>query len=161
MLSWCRTGRRLSRRLERPHEVAGQRQPTAVTSRRILILDDNADAANSLALVLGLDGHATQAVYSAAEALSRANDFKPQVVLPDIGLPEMDGYPVARPLRAYPGLGESGLRRSPATGSPMTSSAPGKSASTTTRPSRATSPPWPGRWKLGPDETAARRALSP
>ena len=95
-------------RLERPHEVTGQTRGPAVAPRRILIVDDNADAANSLALVLGLDGHVTEAVYSATEALSRVNDFKPEVVLLDIGLPEMDGYQVARRLRSDPDL--SGTR---------------------------------------------------
>jgi len=91
-------------RLARSHEVAGQAQGTTVAPRRILIVDDNADAANSLALVLGLDGHVTEAVYSATEALTRATEFKPEVVLLDIGLPEMDGYQVARRLRAKPEL---------------------------------------------------------
>jgi CheY-like chemotaxis protein len=71
-------------------------------SRRILIVDDNADAANSLAQVLGLDGHVTEPVYSAREALSRASSFAPEVVLLDLGLPEMDGYEVARRLRERP-----------------------------------------------------------
>ena len=91
-------------RLERSHEVAWQIPAAAVAPKRILIVDDNADAANSLALVLRLDGHVTEAVYTAAEALKRANDFKPEVVLLDIGLPEMDGYQVARRLRARPEL---------------------------------------------------------
>jgi signal transduction histidine kinase/ActR/RegA family two-component response regulator len=91
-------------RLERSHEVAGDPQGTAVVPRRILIVDDNADAANSLALVLGLDGHVTEVVYSATAALKRADDFKPEVILLDIGLPEMDGYQVARRLRARPEL---------------------------------------------------------
>jgi PAS domain S-box-containing protein len=91
-------------RLERPHEIDGQPQGDVVTPRRILIVDDNADAANSLALVLGLDGHVTEAVYSATEALTRADSFKPEVILLDIGLPEMDGYEVARRLRQRPGL---------------------------------------------------------
>lgn len=91
-------------RLERSHEVAGDPQGTPVVPRRILIVDDNADAANSLALVLGLDGHVTEVVYSGTGALKRADDFKPEVVLLDIGLPEMDGYQVARRLRARPEL---------------------------------------------------------
>ena len=76
--------------------------------RRILIVDDNADAANSLALVLSLDGHVTEAVFSATEALNRADSFRPEVILLDIGLPEMDGYQVARHLRQRPDL--AGIR---------------------------------------------------
>jgi CheY-like chemotaxis protein len=72
--------------------------------RRVLIVDDNEDAANSLALVLKLGGHETASVYSAAEALQRAAAFKPDVVLLDIGLPGMDGYEVAQRMRELPGL---------------------------------------------------------
>jgi CheY-like chemotaxis protein len=90
-------------RLERPQEVGSRAERVkAAASRRILIVDDNADAANSLAQVLGLDGHVTEPVYSAGEALSRASSFAPEVVLLDLGLPEMDGYEVARRLRERP-----------------------------------------------------------
>jgi CheY-like chemotaxis protein len=72
--------------------------------RRVLIVDDNEDAANSLAMVLKLGGHETASVYTAADALARAASFKPDVVLLDIGLPGMDGYEVALRLRELPGL---------------------------------------------------------
>src|ERR1700760_1466605 len=72
--------------------------------RRVLIVDDNEDAANSLALVLKLGGHETASVYSAVDALAHAPAFKPDVVLLDIGLPGMDGYEVAQKLRELPGL---------------------------------------------------------
>ena len=72
--------------------------------RRVLIVDDNEDAANSLALILKLGGHETDSVYTAAAALQRAVDFKPDVVLLDIGLPGMDGYEVAEKMRELPGL---------------------------------------------------------
>src|SRR5215469_8707555 len=72
--------------------------------RRVLIVDDNEDSANSLAMVLELGGHETASVYSAAEALTRAVSFRPDVVLLDIGLPGMDGYQVAQQLRELPGL---------------------------------------------------------
>ncbi|HEX4674748.1 MAG TPA: ATP-binding protein [Steroidobacteraceae bacterium] len=88
--------------VERPQESAGRGDGMKAASRRILIVDDNADAANSLAQVLGLDGHVTEPVYSAREALSRASSFAPEVVLLDLGLPEMDGYEVARRLRERP-----------------------------------------------------------
>jgi len=67
--------------------------------RRILIVDDNADAANSLSELLKMDGHTTQPVFSAEDALSNAESFAPDVVLLDIGLPRIDGYEVARRLR--------------------------------------------------------------
>ena len=72
--------------------------------RRVLIVDDNEDAANSLAMVLKLGGHETASVYTAADALARATVFKPDVVLLDIGLPGMDGYEVAQKMRELPGL---------------------------------------------------------
>jgi PAS domain S-box-containing protein len=89
-------------RLERPQEAMGRGEGVALVPRRILIVDDNADAANSLALVLALDGHTTETVYSGIDALKRAPVFAPEIVLLDIGLPEMDGYEVARRLRARP-----------------------------------------------------------
>jgi CheY-like chemotaxis protein len=72
--------------------------------RRVLIVDDNEDAANSLALILELGGHETASVYTAADALQRAAVFRPDVVLLDIGLPGMDGYEVAQKMRELPGL---------------------------------------------------------
>ena len=72
--------------------------------RRILIVDDNEDAANSLALLLKLGGHETASVYTAKDALQRAPVFRPEVVLLDIGLPGMDGYEVAQKMRELPGL---------------------------------------------------------
>src|ERR1700760_1751005 len=72
--------------------------------RRVLIVDDNEDAANSLAIILQLGGHQTVSVYTAVDALQRAAVFRPDVVLLDIGLPEMDGYEVAQKMRELPGL---------------------------------------------------------
>ena len=72
--------------------------------RRVLIVDDNEDAANSLAMILELSGHKTASVYTAVDALQRAAAFRPDVVLLDIGLPGMDGYEVAQKMRELPGL---------------------------------------------------------
>lgn len=74
-------------------------------SLRILVVDDNIDGARSLALLLGLVGHEVRVVHDGPEALEVAMEFRPEVVLLDIGLPGgMDGYEVARRLRAQPGL---------------------------------------------------------
>jgi CheY-like chemotaxis protein len=78
-------------------------QPQA-RPRRVLIVDDNEDAANSLAMILKLSGHETDSVYTAADALERVTAFRPDVVLLDIGLPGMDGYEVAQKIRELPGL---------------------------------------------------------
>ncbi|MET0984452.1 MAG: response regulator [Steroidobacteraceae bacterium] len=67
--------------------------------RRVLIVDDNHDAADSLALLLQMSGHDTCVAYSAEEALRSTIEVQPDIVLLDIGLPRMDGYEVARQLR--------------------------------------------------------------
>jgi two-component system CheB/CheR fusion protein len=73
-------------------------------SRRILIVDDNVDSAQSMATLQRLRGHEIRCAFTGAEAVSIAADFAPEVVLLDIGLPGMDGYEVARRLRAMPTL---------------------------------------------------------
>jgi CheY-like chemotaxis protein len=82
-----------------PQAQAGDSSTAPVSSRRILVVDDNADAANSLSELLKLDGHATMPAFSAEDALSLSESFAPDVVLLDIGLPRMDGYEVAKQLR--------------------------------------------------------------
>jgi PAS domain S-box-containing protein len=74
-------------------------QPIA---RRILVVDDNVDAADTIALLLQMWGHEVRTVYSGPEAIEAAEDFAPEVVLLDIGLPGINGYDVARRLRARP-----------------------------------------------------------
>ncbi len=70
-----------------------------VSARKVLVVDDNVDAAISMAQLLELDGHQSQAVYGALEALECVSQFRPDIVLLDIGLPEMSGYEVAQRLR--------------------------------------------------------------
>ena len=77
-------------------------QGTAAT--RILVVDDNADAANTLAELLGIDGHDVMTAYSGREALERAASFQPRFVFLDIGLPDMTGYEVAAQMRKLPGM---------------------------------------------------------
>ncbi|WP_198320733.1 hybrid sensor histidine kinase/response regulator [Azohydromonas aeria] len=69
-------------------------------ARRVLVVDDNVDAADSLAMMLQLIGHEARAVHDGAAALEQAPAWQPDIVLLDIGLPGMDGYEVARRLRA-------------------------------------------------------------
>jgi signal transduction histidine kinase len=73
--------------------------PVRAAARRVLIVDDNVDAADSLALLLKMDGHVAESVYDPSDALERVGEFDPEVILLDIGLPVMDGYEVARRLR--------------------------------------------------------------
>jgi PAS domain S-box-containing protein len=77
-------------------------EPFKGPSRRVLVVDDNVDAATSLAMLLNLQGHQAEAVYGARDALERSQSFNPEVALLDIGLPEMDGLSLARRLRAMP-----------------------------------------------------------
>jgi CheY-like chemotaxis protein len=81
-------------------------RPLKVSARRVMIVDDNHDAADSLAMMLALDGHETHVAYSAEDALADAGTFRPEVILLDIGLPMMDGYEVARQLRAMTGFNQ-------------------------------------------------------
>jgi PAS domain S-box-containing protein len=71
---------------------------------RILVVDDNRDAAQSLSMLLTSEGHTVWLAYDGYEALEVALVEQPQVVLLDIGLPGMDGYAVARALRQHPEL---------------------------------------------------------
>ncbi len=69
---------------------------------RILVVDDNHDAAVAIAAVLELDGHEVRVARDGQEALAELAAFKPQVVVLDIGLPVLDGYEVARRIRLLP-----------------------------------------------------------
>jgi PAS domain S-box-containing protein len=82
--------------------VPGRRPEVAATGRRILVVDDNRDATETLTLLLQLTGHQTFSAYDGASALAAAETFRPDLVMLDIGLPEMNGYEVARRVRAQP-----------------------------------------------------------
>jgi PAS domain S-box-containing protein len=82
--------------------AAASRAPAG--SLRVLVVDDNRDSAETMALLLRLWGHEAQPAESGPAALSLAENFRPHAVLLDIGLPGMDGYAVAQRLRALPGL---------------------------------------------------------
>jgi signal transduction histidine kinase/CheY-like chemotaxis protein len=75
--------------------------------RRILLVDDNVDAAESLRLILELEGHEVRVAHDGATALRAAADFPPEIVLLDIGLPRMDGCEVARRLRERPEMAKA------------------------------------------------------
>ena len=74
------------------------------TPRRILIVDDNEDSAWTMATLQSMRGHETRTAFTGPDAVAAAAEFLPDVVLLDIGLPGMDGYEVARQLRAMPAL---------------------------------------------------------
>jgi CheY-like chemotaxis protein len=67
---------------------------------RVLVADDNRDSADSFAMFLQISGHEVRTAYAGDEALAIAAEFSPQVALVDIGMPEVNGYEVARRIRA-------------------------------------------------------------
>ncbi len=75
-------------------------EPRAQHALRVLVIEDNVDAAESLEEALELDGHEVAVAHDGQEGLDKARVFAPDVVLCDIGLPTMDGYEVARAIRA-------------------------------------------------------------
>jgi CheY-like chemotaxis protein len=71
---------------------------------KVLIVDDSSDSADMLAFVVRMAGHETAVAYDAYAALDTARTWQPEAVFLDIGLPEIDGYELARRLRELPGL---------------------------------------------------------
>lgn len=78
-------------------------EPVAKSPRRVLVVDDNADASQSTAALLTLAGHDVQIADDGPSALAQMRDFRPDAVVLDIGLPGMNGYEVCRQLREMPG----------------------------------------------------------
>src|SRR5690606_8435950 len=83
---------------KRTAEHAGARH----SRLRVLVADDNADAAASLALVLEMKGHEVRSAHDGIEAVQIAESFAPQVAILDLGMPRLDGYEVCRRLRSQP-----------------------------------------------------------
>ena len=85
-----------------PDAVATGLAPAPVTGLRVMVVDDNVDAAVTLGMLLESQGYLARVVHDAHQALACAPAFQPQVCLLDIGLPEIDGLELARRLRARP-----------------------------------------------------------
>jgi CheY-like chemotaxis protein len=85
---------------DQPRESAA----TAAAPRRILVVDDNVDATTTLSMLLVAQRHVVKVAHDGPAALTAAQEFRPDVVLLDIGLPRMDGYEVARRLRELPDM---------------------------------------------------------
>jgi signal transduction histidine kinase/CheY-like chemotaxis protein len=98
------SSRRSPPRAEPSRNGAGQLASASPppSRRRLLVVDDNVDAAESLRMLLSLEGHELRIAHDGLAALRVAEEFQPEVVLLDIGLPRMDGYEVARRLRQRP-----------------------------------------------------------
>ena len=87
--------------------MAASPQPATATpvpplKRRILVVDDNTDAAESLAALLSISGHETRLAHDGLQAVEEARAFQPDVVFLDIGMPELDGHETARRIRKEP-----------------------------------------------------------
>jgi len=100
--STCTAGREPKRSSRPPPGPAGSRG-------RVLIVDDNQDAAELLGQMLTLQGYETQIAFDGPQALQLVAEFQPTVALLDIGLPVMDGFELARRLRSDPKLNEMRL----------------------------------------------------
>jgi two-component system CheB/CheR fusion protein len=87
-----------------PHLTVVSSGGGSAASRRVLIIEDNLDAAQSLKEALEMGDHQVELAYRGEEGVEKARSFQPDVVLCDIGLPGMDGYAVVRALRTDPQL---------------------------------------------------------
>jgi CheY-like chemotaxis protein len=82
-------------------QLTAEYQAARPQHRRILVADDNLDALESLAALLALNGHEVHRAQDGAAALQAAMRHRPEVIFLDIGMPQMDGYEVARRIRAH------------------------------------------------------------
>jgi CheY-like chemotaxis protein len=98
-------------RLPAPHGVRAANRsapsfesPAPKAARRILVADDNRDSAETLQMLLSIDGHDVRLAYDGDQAVEVAGDFDPELIFVDIGMPKRNGYEVAQCLRErYPG----------------------------------------------------------
>ena len=90
--------------LEARHWKHDRRKPRGnLMARKILVVDDNVDAADTLEALLGMDGFDVTTVYDGIAAIAAASNVCPEVIVMDIGMPGMDGYGAARMIRQQPG----------------------------------------------------------
>jgi CheY-like chemotaxis protein len=89
---------------EAPVQSAPQVREQGAGVSRILVVDDNVDAATTLSMILEACGYQTRVAHDGMGALEAAQDFRPQVAFLDIGMPVMDGYDTARAMRRLRGL---------------------------------------------------------
>ena len=80
-------------------KVPAMESAASPAERRVLVVDDNEDAADSLATLLGVMQYQVRVAYDGPEAIEAADEFEPAVALLDIGLPKLSGYDIARHIR--------------------------------------------------------------
>ncbi|HEX5128470.1 MAG TPA: response regulator, partial [Usitatibacter sp.] len=93
----------------RPHDLGeatdlGGVGESATGTLRVLVVDDNGDAAQTLATLLQLQGHEVRVAHDGAGAIAVAQSYRPDILFLDLGMPGMDGYEVARRVRKHPEL---------------------------------------------------------
>jgi CheY-like chemotaxis protein len=81
---------------------AEEHTDSAGSKRRILVVDDSRDSAASMAMTLQLLGHEVRTAHNGIEAVELAEQFRPQVVLMDVGMPKLNGYEATRRIREQP-----------------------------------------------------------
>ena len=79
-----------------------QPPPAATVSRRVLVVDDNVDSAESMALLLRLQGHVVEIAHDGEEAIAIAERFRPEAMLLDLGMPKLNGFEVCQRIRQSP-----------------------------------------------------------
>jgi CheY-like chemotaxis protein len=85
-----------------PAGKPGEAPQEAATTHRVLVVDDDKDVADTLAMLLECLGAETRVTYSGAAALAAIEEFRPELAFLDLGMPDMDGYETARRIRALP-----------------------------------------------------------
>jgi two-component system CheB/CheR fusion protein len=90
-------------------EIMATAKPTQTAGRRVLLVDDNADVCNLMTLLFEMNGHDVRVAHTGRSALSLAREFRPQAVLLDLGLPDMNGLEVVAQLREMPELEQTVL----------------------------------------------------
>lgn len=80
--------------------VESHEASNGVSPRRVLVVDDNRDAADALSVLLTLHGHEVRTVFDGLEAVEAAASWEPEVILLDLGMPKLDGVEAARRIRA-------------------------------------------------------------
>jgi|GEM_PF-1217861 len=90
-----------TKEVEKPNATASS---SSQETQRVLIVDDNVDVVSTLSQWLKIGGHDVQTAYNGAQAIEAATEFKPQIILLDIGLPDLNGYDIAIQLRKIPNI---------------------------------------------------------
>jgi PAS domain S-box-containing protein len=89
---------------ERPASGVAPTEHASSTPRRVLVVDDNSDAANALRMLLENDGHTVRVAHDGVSGLALAREYRPEYLLLDIGLPRLNGYDIAASVRRDPEL---------------------------------------------------------